>query len=234
MDNGQGYVSVYNIIEQVASIFDLSEIPFTFLVDAAGDALEFIASVENVYEKTAKVEVDDFRGLLPCDILEVNQVRDYDTEVALVYSTDTFHLSNDTTRDKKNTILRYKIQNDYIFTNIKKLNLEISYQGLPVDDKGYPLIVNNVSYRNAVYYHILYKVAQKLYLVDKITSNKYKDIEQNRDWYIAQAQTKAKLPSLDKMEAIKNSYMRLISDGLSHSKFFKNESVAQRFKTNPR
>lgn len=234
MDNGQGYVSVYNIIEQVASMLDLSEIPFTFLVDAAGEALEFVSSVENVFEKVEEVSVSDFKGELPCDILEVNQVRHKDTNRVLVYSTDSFHLSNDVNLDKTSTILRYKIQADYIITNIRKGMLEISYQALPTDDKGYPLIVNDVSFRNAVYYHIMYKVAQKKYLIDKISERKYKDIEQNRNWYVSQAQTKAKIPSIDKMEAIKNSYMRLISNSLSHSEFFRNESLPQRLNTQNR
>ena len=234
MDNSSGYVSVYNIIEQVASIFDISEVPFTFLVDAAGDALEFVTSVETAYDKTETVNILDYRALLPCDILEINQVRHGDSKKALVYSSNSFHLADAENANQNDNDLTYRINANYIFTSFKKGPLEINYQALPVDDKGYPLIPNNVSFRNAVYYHILYKVAQKLYLVDKITDRKYKDIEQSRDWYIAQAQSKAKIPSIDKMEAIKNSYMRIISDNLSHSKFFRNEDIPQHLRVTNR
>lgn len=63
-------------------------------------------------EKTQKIEIDSYRGQLPCDYYEMIQVRavgqgcDGVMHESLRYSTDSFHMSEDKTRDAD---LTYKL-----------------------------------------------------------------------------------------------------------------------------
>jgi hypothetical protein len=44
----------------------------------------------------------------------------------------------------------YKIQGNILYTNIKECDLEIAYQGLPIDEDGYPLVLDNVYFLMAL------------------------------------------------------------------------------------
>lgn len=234
MDQAQGYVSLKQVIAEVFRVFDSEDISFAALAEEAADALLFIGSFNYTEDKTAVVEICDYSGKLPCDIIYINQVKT-DEEIAMKYASDSFHLVNQNSPDLyRKSEYAYTINQDHIFTSFEEGKIYINYRALPVDENGYPLIPDDVRMRSAVKYHLMWTIAQRLFYKGKITENVYRDIEQNRNWYMGSAQTKSVIPSHDQMESLANQFARLIQDSSAHADFFATSNLPENFKRHPR
>ena len=117
--------------------------------------------------------------------------------------------------------LTYKLNGCYIFTNFEEGSLIMSYKAFPTDCNGYPLIPDNIKYIEGCKYFIAEKIAQKLYLQDKLSGDKFKYIQQQRDWYLGAAVNAGLVPSIDQMESWKQSFLRLIPNINAHASNFK-------------
>ena len=126
----------------------------------------------------------------------------------------------DDTANKKYDELTYEINNNYIFPNFKEGDVEMAYKAFPVSETGLPLIPDNQSFKKAVEYYIRHHINHKMWRAGLIRDKVYQKEEQDKDWYIAKAQTQARLPTYDEMEAIKNDHLRLIPDIHQWSDFF--------------
>ena len=110
------------------------------------------------------------------------------------------------------------------------------YKGelIPLDDEGYPMIPNEEFWRNAVKWEIGYKIAFKAFMSDVLTENKFKYIERDRDWYIAQAVNKTKIfTNDDEAQSFVNQTVALIPRGTGHENFFRNISREQQIYNQP-
>ncbi len=122
-------------------------------------------------DKIATVDIKDFRGLLPCDLISVIQVKDLDSCICLRSMTDTFTpglrqkpMMDKPHRDLLNNIqgeyipprkesmeeLTFKTQGRIIFTSFPEGRVEIAYKAIPVDEDGFPLLIDNETYLNAL------------------------------------------------------------------------------------
>lgn len=234
MDQAQGYVSLKQVIAEVFRVFDSEDIPFAVLAEEAADALLFIGSFNYMADKTATIEICDYSGKLPCGIVSINQVKT-DGEIPMKYASDSFHLLNQNSPDLfARSEYAYTINQDHIFTSFEEGKVYMNYRSLPVDDDGYPLIPSDVRMRNAVRYHLMWVIGQRLFYKGKIAENIYRDIEQNRNWYMGSAQAKGVIPSHDQMESLANQFTRLISDSSAQSDFFSTTNLPENFKRHPR
>jgi hypothetical protein len=139
-------------------------------------------------------------------------------------NTFSFNQSNlgiDPTLSSNDYMGTYKVNDNYIFTNFKEGRVLLSYLAFPCDDNGYPLIPDEISYREAVYNHLKWKLDYKLWRKGKISDKIYQDSARERDWYISQAQGKAmNLHNIDKLESWKNQSMQWIPRVNAHDNFF--------------
>lgn len=114
----------------------------------------------------------------------------------------------------------YSINNNYIFTNVKEMDLELSYQAFPVDDNGIPLIPDNEYYKRAVEAYIQERIDYKLWRTGRLNDKIYQDSKQNYHWAIQSAKAHISMPDVNEMEVIKNTYGRLIVDMKAHQSNF--------------
>lgn len=179
-------------------------------------------------EKTEEIDIQEWRGALPCDFYKMIQVRLKQHETpcnteyqrsgkVFRYSTDSFHMS-DTHSD--NIELTYKIQNRVIFTSIKKGMLEISYHAIAVDKDGYPLIPDNSSFTKALELYIKKQCFTILFDLGKIQQGVLQNTQQEYAWAAGQAQSDLIRPSLDEMEALTNQLNTLIPRVNEHKRGF--------------
>ena|SRR3990167_1662927 len=124
-------------------------------------------------------------------------------------------------KDGSQTSLTYTINGCYIFTNFEEGSLVMSYKAFPVDCNGYPLYPDNAKYTQALVYAIAENIAQKLWLQDKLSKDKFEYIQQQRNFYIGAATTAGLSKSIDGMESWKNMYLRMIPQIHAHSTGFK-------------
>lgn len=121
----------------------------------------------------------------------------------------------------------YKLDNGYIYTNFETGFLELVYTGFVTDDHGFPMIPDDQRYIEAVRWALIQHLDYRKWRVGEITDKVFQYSEQQRDWYIASARSKANIPTIDKMEAIKNMFLRSIPKVNEHDSYFKYANVEE-------
>jgi hypothetical protein len=111
--------------------------------------------------------------------------------------------------------------------NFEKGFIALAYKAVPVDEDGFPKIPDDIKFKNAVKYHIMWKLAFLRLMSNKISTQAYQIIERDRDWYIGAAQTRSHMPSMDMMESIKNNWIRLIPKINQHRDGFKSANMQE-------
>jgi len=128
-----------------------------------------------------------------------------------------------------NFIPKYKIVNGYIYTNFKVGFVEMSYLAIPVDEMGMPMIPDEIRYIKAIEWYLTSRLDFKRWRMTRNSADEriytHSDIE--AVWYLASARSKTKVPSLDKMEGIKNMILRSIMKINEHKNNFKNTDIIE-------
>lgn len=122
----------------------------------------------------------------------------------------------------------YKINDGYIYTNFETGYIEFTYQGFVTDDSGFPKIPDNQRYIEAVRWSLIEHLDYRKWRVGEITDKVYQHSEQERGWYIQSARSAASIPSIDKMESIKNMFLRSIPKTDFHDNYFKYANVPEK------
>lgn len=256
MLNGK-YVPLDQIIEKVYRDTGLkgNEIDIIECAEWAGEALHLIAAPTSLINMVASIPIKDGRGVLPCDLKYIVQVREFDTKSPMRASTNTFHrffkrdsssnsnsptigeglYANEAYQDVKGIFnedvsdsdfnksyrdLTYEINDNYIFPNFKEGDIEMAYKAFPVSETGLPKIPDDIAFKKAVEYYIRHQINHRMWRIGSIQDKVYQKEEQDKDWYIGKAQNKARLPSYDEMESLKNDHIRLTPQIHNWSDFF--------------
>jgi len=248
MITGSKYISVYAIINKVYRDMGMSDaINLNDAIEWAGEAMEFIGAALSYIDKTKEIEIKDYKGTLPCGLHyietasasaykhdEVDEDCEYKPHYRQMrYSTDAYHHTYCANNRDCNCIsdLTYKVNDDSLYTNFEEGSVLLAYKSIPVDDEGYPMIPDDVKFKNAVAYHIMYKLAFIKFMAGKISQRAYDIIDRDRDFYIGAANTRANLPSVDMAESIKNNWIRLIPKINQHADGFKSAGSAEQRNT---
>jgi len=125
--------NIRRILDRVMRHPMLRDIPFETAVEYTVDFISLMGTPALYSEKTAVVEVKDWRGQLPCDFEQMIQVRSADgMHDTYRYSGHSFHLSQDKT-PADIAGRTYKIHGMVIFTSTKDNDLEIAYRAFAVE-----------------------------------------------------------------------------------------------------
>jgi hypothetical protein len=123
--------------------------------------------------------------------------------------------------------ITYIVQGNFIKTNIESGYLQIAYLAMPIDIKGYPLIPDDQGYIDAIYWYIVNKLYYPKWRDGRIRDAVYQHSNASWNYYCKQAYGNAMMPDTDQMEAIKNSWVRLVPEMNEHSTFFTSLGQAQ-------
>lgn len=124
----------------------------------------------------------------------------------------------------------YQIRGNYIFCELPTATLEIKYKGFPIWDDNTPKIPNDPNVIDFMINYIGEKVAKKLYLMDKLSRDKYEMIKQDRLFGQGNARNKLLTPDDNEMEFIKRMMVRLIPKFNHFDTGFKYLSERERLK----
>lgn len=156
--------------------------------------------------KEATLQIQNYKAKLPCDVIGVNQVKDTCSGVCLRSMTDTFSPNEDRIHSDKT----FKVQNTYIITSFREGEILISYKAIPVDDDGFPLLIDNSNYLRALELYIKKQAFQILFDTNKITPQVYQVTAQEYAWAAGRLQSEFNIPSESEMESIARSWTTLI------------------------
>lgn len=225
------YINIRQILDNLLQHPLLQDLSFERAINYAVDFIRIIGCPRIFMEKTLKLEIKDYRGVLPCDFHRMIQVRTCTCGRATTfrYSTDSFHMSDDKYCDLPD--LTYKIQGQVIFTSIKEGEIEIAYEAISVDEEGYPLIPDNSSFTRALELYIKKQCFTVLFDLGKISPQVYNNTCQEYAFAVGQAQNELVKPSVDEMESITNMWHSLIPRMSEHSTGFITEGTRENLKT---
>ena len=130
----------------------------------------------------------------------------------------------------------YVVNGGYIKTNVQNGYLMVAYQSIPLDIDGYPLIPDDVSFIEALYWYVVMKLYYPEWKDGRLRDAVYYDAKRSWNYYCKQAYGNALMPNADEMESIKNVWIRLIPDLNAHSTFYTKLGDQEKFynQDNPR
>lgn len=224
-----GYISVKTILDDLLEHPLLQDLSLERAINHTVHFIRILGCTDALSEKTAVINIENYRGLLPCDFNTMIQVRMSKTGDNRVfrYSTDSFHMS-----DKKSKIedLVYKTQGNVIFTSIKEGNIEIAYRAIAVDSEGYPLIPDDSNFIRALELYIKKHQFTILFDLGKIQPAVYNNVCQEYGWAVAMAHSSLKTPTIDQMQSITNSWNTFVQRTHEHEAGFSNNGSREQYK----
>ena len=186
-------------------------------VNYAAEFMQVVGMPPEFENKVEKVEIENWRGKLPCDLYEIVQVKD-PKGFAYISAEGSFGNRN---HPEQYPAFTYRVKGDIIFTSTKSIDLLVSYLAIPTDDYGFPLIPENAAYVRALELYIQKRYFTILFNNGKINQNVLANTQQEYAFYVGQAQSDLIRPSLDQMESIKNMWTTLIPKMYKHADGFK-------------
>lgn len=197
-------------------------------------------------DKIDTVDIHEFRGLLPCGLVSIIQVKDLETGVCLRAMTDVFTpglrpqpkeekphrepLHN--ARPVENEYIppmrhhleepAFKTQGRIIFTSFPEGKVEIAYKAIPVDEHGFPLLIDNEVYLNALESYIKKKVFTVKFDTGKITAGVLSNAQTDYAWDSHLLQSEMTMPSTSEMESMTRYLNTMIKPVRSFDDGFKN------------
>ena len=216
----ESYISIKYILDKIMQHPLMQDISLEQVVDMSISFMRIVGMPRMFTEKVVRITIDKYIALLPCDYYQTIQVR-IPGGHALVYSTDSFHMSN------KGNSSTYKIQGNIIYTSIESGELELAYLAISTDADGYPLLPDNSSFTRALELYIKKQWFTILFDLGKITSAVLQNTQQEYAWAVGDCQSEFNRMSIDQMEAFSNSWRTMILRDHQHSSGFIGDGTRQ-------
>lgn len=172
-------------------------------------------------DKIEQVEIHEFRGILPCDLISIIQVKDCHSGICLRSMTDDFpagmHDIPKKPLPKPNKEgeyhphwhpihhfeeLSFKTQGRIIYTSFPEGIVEIAYKSIPVDEEGFPLLMDNETYLAALEAYIKKQVFTVMFDLGKIAAGVLENAKQDYAYLAGQLNSEYTIPSISEMESI--------------------------------
>ena len=203
------YISIKELLSRVLRHKLLQEFTLEQAIQYTIDFIGIFGFPELYEDKQAEVDICDFRGKLPCDLIQINMVKDCKTDIPLRSMTAAFNPGG-----KYYNHLRqepqFKTQNRTIITSFPEGRVIIAYKAIPVDDEGLPLLVNNTKYLKALELYVKCQMFTMLFEEGKITQQVLNHTEQEYCWAAGQLEEEVKTPSESEMQTITNILHQII------------------------
>jgi len=205
-----------------------------------GSFMGLTNSPTTLEDKIVHIPICDGKGFLPCDLhlimqagkpnaSTVEEAECADKMAPMRWKSDKFHTRyHASDRDfYADSMYTYTVNDNCIFPNFHEGVVSLAYKAIPTDGQGFPMIPAEEQWVQAAVHEIAWKAARKLWYSNKITTDKFQKLEQERDWYFAQAVTYSKMPSIDQRESIKNDRLRTYTNIDHHNTFFRNYQMPE-------
>ena len=155
-------------------------------------------------------------------VLENVYFKDSNQLQPLQYGASTFHKSMHCTgcvNENSHYEETYIVDNDYIKTSFVSGKICLSYMAIPTDDDCYPLVPQDISYQEAMFWYVY----RQILLGNPQFKNNgidYNFADQKWKYYCTQARNAANFPSIDKYESFMNQWVRMIPSINRHDLLF--------------
>lgn len=182
----------------------MNDVQYEYVVKMAVKLIRKLGCPMLFNEKQEDIKVKQWMGMLPCDYIAMNQVmlRNGNSMKAMHSSTSSYHPKE---RYRLTDRLTYRIRGQVIITSMEQCDLHISYKAMKLDDEGFPMIVNDETFIDALESYIKWQWFSRLFEENKINYKVMKEAERNYYLNVAQAKEHLDAPkSMDEWENIGN------------------------------
>jgi hypothetical protein len=116
----------------------------------------------------------------------------------------------------------YIVDCDYIKTSFESGKICLSYMAFPTDEDCYPLVPDDISYMEAMFWYIYKKLLISFVAPPETKRNgiNYTFADQKWKYYCTQARNAANFPDIDKYESFMNQWVRMIPSINRHDTTF--------------
>lgn len=180
-------------------------------------------------DKETDIDIHEFRGLLPCDLISIIQVKDDCSGICLRSMTDSFtpgvlpppshplplHTPYIPPMAPRHGEPAFKTQGRVIFTSFPEGKIRIAYKAVPVDEDGFPLLIDNENYLAALEAYIKKQVFTVKFDQGKIAAGVLENAKQDYAWLSGQLASEFQIPSMSEMESI-SRYITSILPSVRH------------------
>ena len=116
----------------------------------------------------------------------------------------------------------FKTQGRVIYTSFPEGQIEISYKAIPVDENGFPLLIDDETYLAALEAYIKMKVFTVKFDTGKIGLNVLQNAQKDYGILAKELQMSYLTPSVSEMESISRSLTHLVARTMQFDNGFKN------------
>lgn len=208
------YINIRRIMDELNKHPLLSDITLEQVVSYLVTFINIFGIPKLYQDKETLVKIEQYRGLLPCDLISINQVMDCKTKLCLRSSTNTF-----TNCDSKYT---FRVQGRAIITSLQEGEILVSYKSIPIDEDGFPLLIDNSVFIETLKEYIKKEYFSILFDLGKLNQAVLQHTEQRYAWLAGQLRSEFTIPSISEMESIKNMWTRPIQNNNEFYTGFKN------------
>lgn len=127
--------------------------------------------------------------------------------------------------------MSFKTQGRVIYTSFPEGVVELAYKAIPVDEDGYPLLIDDENYIAALEAYIKVKVFTVKFDTGKITAPVLQNAQTDYAWLSAQLMDTFTVPSLSEAESISRAMTTLITNVRQFDNGFKNYGDREYLKT---
>lgn len=131
----------------------------------------------------------------------------------------------------------YTVVNDTLRLSFKEGQIALAFYSMSLDpETGYPMIPDEVSVIQAIVSYITYKYMQRLwYMGREGYGDKYRQAQQDYDWYISQAKNKLFGPNgIDDFQDLMEQSMGILPNYNKFRNFFSGEKYQETIRTRKR
>lgn len=231
-------ISYINIREALSRVLKHPLLQDVTLEQAVQYTIDFIGifGMPKLYQDKEEIlHIEDFRAKLPCNCIQINQIKECKTGVCLRSMTDNFMPREHYDRSAGYKIpqeLSFKTQGQVLYVSFKTGDVSVSYKAIPVDKDGFPLLIDNPVFLKALEAYIKREAFTILFDMGKIAPAVLQNTQQSYAWLAGQLQSEFTIPSQSEMESIKNSWCTLIQRTSSFNDGFRNNGNQEYIKLN--
>lgn len=204
------YINIRELLSRVLRHKLLQDFNLEQAISYTLDFIDIFGFPDLYEDKEAEVQICDYRGKLPCDLIEIVMVRECKTNAPLRSMTAAFNPGGKYYNHLKQEP-QFKTQGRIIITSFPEGTVKIAYKAIPVDDEGMPLLINNPKYLKTLELYVKCQMFTELFDLGKISPQVLQHTEQEYAWAAGQLSEEFKIPSESEMESITNMMNQIIN-----------------------
>lgn len=197
------YINIRELLSRVLRHKLLQEFTMEQAIQYTIDFIGIFGFPELYEDKQAEIDICDYRGKLPCDLISIDMVKDCKTNVPLRSMTAVFNPGGKYYNHLKHEP-QFKVQNRTIVVTFPEGRIIVAYKAIPVDEEGLPLLINNSKYLKALELYVKCQLFTMLFDEGKIAIQVLNHTEQEYAWAAGQLADEFKTPSVAEMQSITN------------------------------